>query len=119
MPDLDPERIEAYGLRPLSAEEQHIFRGLDLALDVFKGRLPATITIGMGTRRSTGLMGEKNHGRTRPLLARAISLTTSGVTWSRQCGNLRGRLVMILRLISVACWHQLGIYWTGRSRRLM
>jgi hypothetical protein len=50
MPDLDPALIEAYSLRPLTSEEQGIFPGLHLALDVFKVRLTASIPILFGNQ---------------------------------------------------------------------
>lgn len=52
MPDLNPDLVEGYGLRPLSAEEQRIFPGFKLILDVFKARLTASIPILFGTQAS-------------------------------------------------------------------
>ena len=50
---------------------------------------------------------------------RTSNLTYKNVaTWSRWCGGLRGRLVMILQVISRACWQRSEICLTGRSCRL-
>lgn len=86
MPDFDPDLIEPYGLRPLSAKEQRIFPGLELALDVFKAHLAASIPILSGDQAGWVLwMAETYPGQNLLALPGGSRLHVEyhGIQWER------------------------------------